>query len=120
MGVEAPSRDLEELATSDQFPVPCTISAIGAAGSGGALGFVFGFGAPGTSSILTSEHFKCVAHKLLRPDINISGLQNFSAGQQLLKHRGKGRLKACRKEGFAGAKVKLAATPSRFFRQLQA
>ena len=28
----------------DQFPVPCTLSSLGAAASGGALGFVVGFG----------------------------------------------------------------------------
>lgn len=61
-------------AEDQSFPVPCTFSAFGAALSGGALGFVFGF------------------------------------GQQVLKHKGKGRLKASSGEGISSAQSFAACT----------
>ena len=44
MEVDAAPKVVSEALADDHFPVPCTISALGASASGGALGFVFGFG----------------------------------------------------------------------------
>ena len=44
MQVESAPKELSEQLTQEQYPVPCTLSSIGAAFSGGALGYVFGFG----------------------------------------------------------------------------
>lgn len=49
-------------AEDQSFPVPCTFSAFGAALSGGALGFVFGFGAlPFSCSFACSAYGVCHA-----------------------------------------------------------
>ena len=44
MEVEADQRASTGPASEDPFPVPCTLSSIGAAASGAGLGAVFGFG----------------------------------------------------------------------------
>lgn len=76
--------------------LPCSLTGINSGLGGGALGYVFGFG----ESKLFAGPFRLVSQQ---------GRCEFSgftpAGSQLIKHRGKGRWKACTKEGWTSAKA---------------
>lgn len=56
MEVESAPRS-PALPEPDEFPVPCTISSLGAAASGAGLGFVFGFGTSGHVWLAAGHRF---------------------------------------------------------------
>ena len=79
--------------------LPCTLNGINAGLGGGALGFVFGFGEC-WRQLAFFPQLRCINQQ--RPTLA-------PAGSQLIRHRGKGRWKACRREGLSSAKVRQEA-----------
>ena len=75
---------------------PCSIYALGAAGSGGFLGALYGFGEPFSHELNRSFGYSAPLH--------YSG----TAGMKVVMHKGQGRLKAARTEAMSSAKVNIA------------
>ena len=80
----------------------CIMNGAGAGVSGGALGYIFGFGE--SLSVIDSAY---TALMTLYPQNSVSKMQYtfHLAGTKLIRHRGQGRWKACRTEGWTSAKV---------------